>query len=170
MGAFVETLARFRPDLAVVAGLAEIDGDEELPPVAILPRSWLTTRSGGEATISGRFADVGDARSLATLRTALASRAIHHGLAEIDGAAIRLSAPRTFTQEVSRFVYEWRDAEGVFVGIRYLSRLGDRFVNWAIFEPASGVALTLESVTAHEIAADDVDLNEALGVLGLRFG
>ncbi len=170
VGAFVETLARFRPDLAVVAGLAEIDGDEELPPVAILPRSWLTTRSGGEATISGRFADVGDARSLATLRTALASRAIHHGLAEIDGAAIRLSAPRTFTQEVSRFVYEWRDAEGVFVGIRYLSRLGDRFVNWAIFEPALGVALTLESVTAHEIAADDVDLNEALGVLGLRFG
>jgi RES domain len=123
VGAFVETLARFRPDLAVVVGLAEIDGAEDAPPVGVVPRSWLTTRLSGEAIISGHFVDVGDARSLATLRVALASRAIHHGLAEIDGAAIRLRAPRAFTQEVSRFVYAWRDADGPFAGICYLSRL-----------------------------------------------
>lgn len=168
VGAFVETLARFRPDLAVVSGLAEIDGEDDGPPVGSVPRSWLTTRLSGEAITSGRFADVGDTVSLTTLRMALASRAIHHGLAEVDGAAIRLGAPRAFTQEVSRFVYAWKDAGGPFAGIRYLSRLGDKFVNWAIFEPLPLGESPLESVKAQVIAPDDVDLSEALHVLGLK--
>ena len=133
-----------------------------------MPRSWLTTRLSGEAIISGRLADVGDAMSLATLRTALASRAIHHGLAEVDGAAIRLGAPRAFTQAVSRFVYAWTDAGGPLAGIRYLSRLGDKFVNWAIFEPSPLGESPLDSVKAQVVAPDDADLTEALHVLGLN--
>jgi len=165
---FIETLARFRPDLAVVAGLAEIDGEDDGPPVGVVPQSWLTTRSSGEAIISGHFADVGDASSLATLRIGLASRAIHDGLAEIDGATIRLSAPRAFTQRVSRFVYEWGAADAPFAGIRYLSRFGDKFVNWAIFEPIPLAESPLDSVVSHVIAPDDADLSEALHVLGLK--
>lgn len=157
LGAFVETLSRFRPDLAVVAVLAEIDGEDDSPPA-------------GKAVASGRFADVGDAGSLATLREALAGRAIHYGVAEIDGAAIRLGAPRAFTQEVSRFVYEWRDANGPFAGIRYLSRLGDEFVNWAIFEPSSAVDSPLEQMEADVIEPHDGDLAEALRLLGLELG
>jgi hypothetical protein len=77
--------------------------------------------------------DVGDAGTLATLRSELAASAIHFGLDEIDAGTIRLNAPRAFTQTVSRFVYEQRDEQGSFAGIRYGSRLGDQFVNWAIF-------------------------------------
>jgi RES domain-containing protein len=95
-GAFLETLARFRPDLEVLAGLEQIEGEDESPPG--VPRARLDTRRIGEATVQGRFADIGDARSLATLRTALAASAIHYGLDEIDAATIRLSAPRAFTQ------------------------------------------------------------------------
>jgi hypothetical protein len=75
---FVETLARFRPDPAVVAGLAEISGDDEgaLPP-GHLPISWVTVRMVGTATVAGRFADIGHSQSLAYLQRAMTDRLIH---------------------------------------------------------------------------------------------
>jgi hypothetical protein len=90
-----------------------------------VPRTWLEARVLGEANVEGLFVDIGDTTSLATLRTVLAAGAIHHGLDEIDAATIRLRAPRAFTQQVSRYVYE----QGSFVGIRYRSRLGDDLLN-----------------------------------------
>jgi hypothetical protein len=71
IGAFLETLARFRPDLEVLAELEQIEGGDESPPT--LPRAWLDKRMLGGATVEGRFVDVGDAGSLATLRAALAA-------------------------------------------------------------------------------------------------
>ena len=134
VGAFVETLARFRPDLEVVAALARVEGDEDGPPVGVVPARWLAGRRVGRAGLSGRFVDVGDARSLATLRTDAAASAIHYGLSDIDASAIRLTARRGFTQEISRLVYASVNEGGPFAGIRYASRLGDQFTNWAIFE------------------------------------
>lgn len=168
VGAFVETLTRFRPDLEVIATLTEIEGEEEDLPQDVVPRRWLEGRLIGEAVVHGRFADVGDARSLATLRRELASRAIHYGLSDMDAAVIRLSAPRAFTQEVSRFVYEWRDAQGAFTGIRYGSRLGDQFLNWAIFEPPSEAKSPIGEADSDAIDPDDPDLAEALRLLGLK--
>jgi hypothetical protein len=165
VGAFLETLARFRPDLEVLAELDLIEGKDE--PPAVVPRMWLDKRLLGEATVEGRFVDVGDAASLATLRTALAASAIRYGLDEIDAATIRLRAPRAFTQQVSRFVYEQRDDRGAFAGIRYRSRLGDDVVNWAIFEPAPDAGSPFVATTSTAIEADDLDLHAALGVLGL---
>jgi hypothetical protein len=161
LGAFLETLARFRPDLEVFAELEQIDGAEEPPPALL--RSWLDNRLLGEATIAGDFVDIGDSTSLATLRTALAAVAIHHGLDDIDGATIRLRAPRAFTQQVSRFVYE----QGPFAGIRYSSRLGDDVVNWAIFEPGPGTHTPLVATEATSIDADDPDMRRALDLLGV---
>ncbi len=56
------------------AELEQIEGDDEPPPA--VPRPWLDKRMLGEATVEGRFVDVGDTGSLATLRTALAASAI----------------------------------------------------------------------------------------------
>jgi hypothetical protein len=168
VGAFVETLARFRPDLEVVAAIAEIDGDDAGVPPSVVSRRWLEGRLIGEAIARGKFAEVGDARSLATLRRELASRAIHYGLSDLDAAIIRLNAPRAFTQEVSRFVYESRTEEGSFSGIRYRSRFGDQFVNWAIFEPPPEAESPLSEASSHEIAPGDPDLGEALRLLGLE--
>ena len=161
LGAFLETLARFRPDLEVLAELDRIEGDDEPPPA--VPRTWLAGRLIGEASVDGRFVDVGDPASLATLRAALAASAIHHGLDEIDAATIRLRAPRAFTQQVSRYVYE----QGSFAGIRYRSRLGDDILNWAVFESAPGSDVTLVATSSAAIAADDPDLRTALELLGL---
>jgi RES domain-containing protein len=164
LGAFLETLARFRPDLEVLAELERIEGDDE--PLAGVPRTWLEGRLIGEATVEGRFVDVGDSASLATLRAALAASAIHHGLDEIDAATIRLRAPRAFTQQVSRFVYE----QGSFAGILYRSRLGDDVLNWAVFESAPDGHVPLVATTSAAIAADDADLRAALELLGLTLG
>lgn len=164
LGAFLETLARFRPDLEVLAELDRIEGEDE-PPAAVA-RSWVDARVIGEATVEGRFVDIGDTTSLATLRIALAARAIHHGLDEIDAATIRLQAPRAFTQEVSRYVYE----QGSFAGIGYRSRLGDELLNWAIFEPGADGRSPLADTSSARIEADDPDLRRALELLGLTLG
>jgi hypothetical protein len=131
-----------------------------------VPRTWLDGRLIGEATVEGLFVDVGDTASLATLRAALAAHAIHHGLDEIDAATIRLRAPRGFTQQVSRYVYE----QGSFAGLRYGSRLGDDVVNWAIFEPAAVGVSPLVAPTSTAIRVDDPGLRAALELLGLTLG
>lgn len=170
VGAFIETLARYRTDPAVVAEYAHIVVDDEdqddfptIPP-GVVPRDWFDTRLLGTAQHDGPFADVGHSTSLAHLRLALAPRLVHYGLDDLDASDLRRRAPRTFTREVSRYVFEHAVLEGdkAFVGIRYLSRLGDDIVNWAIFEASEP-----RDATAEEIARDDADLLEALATLDL---
>lgn len=167
-GALIETLSPFRPDLDVVAGLRDIEGDGELVAPGTIPREWFEQRLMGVAEIVGSYADIGAAGSLSLLRSRLADRGIHYGLSDIDAAAIRLVAPRSFTQEVSRFVYEYR-TEGVepLAGIRYQSRLDDGTSNWAIFESISDLPARLRAASAQPIQPDDPDVTRAAALLGL---
>jgi hypothetical protein len=171
LGAFVEVLARFRPDLHVVEALAQIeDPTSRARSPGELDASWLANRRIGVALVRGDFVDVGHSRSLARIRAALAPRVVHYGLDDLDAAAIRVSAPRGFTQEISRWVYDQSTAAGRrrFAGISYLSRLGDEFRNWAIFEPA-GIRLPVTGKPeARPIDRDDSDLRRALELLGVR--
>ena len=167
-GAFVETLARFRPDLAIVAALSEIDGTGDPIPAGTVPRGWFVHRLIGGADLLGAYVNIGAAESLAVLRARAAGRAIHYGLADIDAAAIR-GASRGFTQELSRLVYECQTARGEpFAGIRYSSRLDDASTNWAIFEPSGVSAPPFTFGGAHPIEEDDTDVQRAMAVLGLR--
>ena len=170
-GAFVETLARFRPDLEVVATLAAIAGADSEAPLAAgtVPREWIQRRRLGVAALGGRYASIGHARSLQFIRTALAAAAVRHHLAEIDAATIRLIAPRAFTQQISRLVYECLGDDGEpFAGIRYASRLGDEFENWALFEPTASGADPLRAPQVERITGDDPDLLRAAALLQLR--
>jgi hypothetical protein len=173
VGAFLETLARYRTDPALIAELEQIAVDEEdldafptIPP-GIVPSDWFATRSLGAARHSGTFADIGQSGSLAHLRRALASRLVHYGLDDLDAGALRLSTPRAFTQDISRhvFVHGTTDDGEPFAGIRYLSRLGDDIVNWAIFEGNDP-----DDPAAEAIDPDDPDLRAALETLGLVLG
>jgi hypothetical protein len=173
-GAFVEVLARFRPDPAVVRELEEIELEPEGEDDAgarpgQLPRAWLGARVVGRAAAEGAFAAVGTSRSLAYLRDRLADRALHYGLDEIDGAAIRVHAPRAFTQEVSRLTFECADGSGdpQFAGIAYRSRLGDEVENWAIFESPGGAG-PLHDATSEPVDPDDPELHAALALLGIE--
>jgi hypothetical protein len=163
-GALLETLARFRADLQLIAELADIDEDPDFPtaPPATVPEEWLQTRCVGTATADSlRFVDISHSRSLAHLRQALAARLVHHGLDDLDAGDIRKRTPRALTQEVSRYVFERPEA---FAGIRYLSRLGDELTNWGIFE-GSELDEIIESDEA--IDAGDPDFVFALDTLGL---
>jgi hypothetical protein len=172
-GAFLEVLARFRPDPAVVRELAEVEQEpgepDEGPGPGQIPRSWLAGRALGTALAYGSYAVVGAARSVAYLRDVLADRALHHGIDELDAGTIRAHAPRAFTQEVSRLVFECADADGrpQFAGIAYRSRLGDEIVNWAIFEPPTGED-RLREPRSHAIDPDDPDLFGVLELLGIE--
>jgi hypothetical protein len=163
LGCFLETLARFRPDPAVIAGLEAILGEEPLDAAGVVPRSWLSRRSIGAAGVAGDFANVGKARSIGWLRRRFAADVVEFGLADLDAAAIRLVAPRRLTQRMSRTIYECSDDyRRQFSGIVYLSRFGNEVQNWAIFEPGE---INVTDIT--EVRPSDTDLIAALSILGL---
>lgn len=158
LATFLGCLACFRPDIEVIAELEAIVGDEaddEPPPAGVVPTEWVEQRCVGKAALAGAYADVGHHESLTELRTALAARVVHYGLPDLDAAAVRLTAPRAFTQEVSRFVFD-QSAAGArrWNGISYLSKHGDDLQNWAIFEPATPYVIEVS-----EVGRDDPDLD-----------
>jgi hypothetical protein len=120
----------------------------------------------GTGLLVGTFVDIGHADSLAILHQALAARLVHHRIRELDGAAIRAQAPREFTQEVSRHIYERAlDGGAAFAGIHYQSRMGDNLHNWAIFERPG--ALAIRPGPSEQITELDADFLRALDLLGL---
>lgn len=172
LGALMEVLARFRPDPHILEAMKGIEDDEgtSFQPPGELDVGWLGRRCVGVAEVNAAFVDVGHSTSLATLRVALASRIVHHGLDDLDAAAVRLSAPRRFTQEISRYVYDRSTPDGQrqFSGIAYRSRLGDEFHNWAVFETPESSSPWSGEPEILPIEADDPDLRRALELHGVR--
>ena len=155
LGCFLETLARYRPDMALYAELQEIAGENDFIPPGIVPREWFQLRVMGLANAHGRFADIGASDWLATLRRKLAALLIQLGIPDFDTSVLQRSGPRHLTQHVSALVYD----EG-FDGLRYLSKYGHDIENWALFEPAN-----LTNAAARDIQADDPDLLRAFEIL-----
>jgi hypothetical protein len=157
LGCFLETLARFRPDLTLLADLAEIEGEDDFTPLATVPASWLVARLIGTANTEGEYADVYAPGWISLLRRELASTAVALGLYEIDAATLQAGRPRQLTQEASLVVFR-HGLDGIF----YSSRYGHSIENWAIFEP-----FPLRNTSATAIAAEDPDLQSALRLHGL---
>src|SRR5260370_11481570 len=89
LGCYLECLARFRPDPAVVGALAEIvENADELPATATagtLPGSWLATRRLGTAHFVGpAAAAIGTAHSLSVLNLASTESLITLHLMEFE--------------------------------------------------------------------------------------
>ena len=72
LGCFLETLARFRVDLKLVAELAEIAGDADHVPLGEVPIEWIDMRIMGVATADGDFADICSSEWISRLRISLA--------------------------------------------------------------------------------------------------
>jgi hypothetical protein len=156
---FVETLACFRLNIQLYADLNAIEGEDDYLPLGSVPATWSRTRCVGRANVGGIFADVLHSGWIAHLRVRLAGTCVRLGLPDLDAAALRMSAPRTFTQAVSRLIYD----AARYAGIRYVSKFGDDLENWAIFEPFS-----LQVYEGATIASDDADLLRALDLHKLR--
>lgn len=157
LGCYLETLARFRPDLTLLADLAEIEGEDDFTPLATVPASWLVARLIGTGNIDGEYADVYAPGWIALLRRELASTAVALGLSEIDASTLQAGRPRQLTQEASLIVFR-HGLDGIF----YRSRYGHSIENWAIFEP-----FPLRNTSSAAIDANDPDLQSALRIHGL---
>jgi hypothetical protein len=149
---FLETLARFRADLTLIAELNEIDGDDDYNPVGTVPLAWLKSRVIGSGHIEGRYAEIGVSHWIGLLRNRLARACLQMGVADLDAAALYQSAPRRLTQMVSREVYA-----RAFDGIVYRSKYGVDLENWAVFEP-----FQVADAGVHEIGAVDPDFTAAM--------
>jgi hypothetical protein len=104
VAAFAETLARFGPDLELVAELALIESDEDdaasLTP-GVVAREWLDARrSAARGTMARSSISVTRTRSL--IGAVLAERVLHYGFDDLDAGELRRRVPRAFTQEISR--------------------------------------------------------------------
>ena len=158
LACFIETLARFRPDLSLLAELDEIEGDNDFLPTGTLPREWLVGRMMGKATLNGIFADIYAAAWVSHLRRTLASEALRLGIRDIDLSALETAEPRRLTQLASRQAYRMN-----FAGVFYRSRYGHSLENWAIFEP-----FPLENPQSENLSENDPDFLEALRIHGIR--
>jgi hypothetical protein len=172
LGAFVDALARFRPDPLVTRELAEIDGEGEGVAPGCIDRSWCQARALGSITLRGSFADVGHPDSLDRIQRDLAGRLVHHGIGELDAQVIRHTAPRRLTQEISRYVFEQTTERGAraFDGISHLSRLGDDLRSWALFEPVTPAQVKMFVAEGRDVPfePDHPDFRHALDLLGIR--
>jgi hypothetical protein len=134
----------------------------------VLPRAWLAPRQAVTAVLSGQFVDVRAAVTIATLRRRFGHLAAGRGLADLDAAAIKSSAPRTLTQVISGWLY--RDLTPPVTGVCFASRFGDDLTLWALFEQP-GEDLTgsaaLTDPTTIDLTADSPDLVEAMSIHGL---
>ena len=84
---FVETLARFRPDLSLIEELREIEGDDDFLPIGEVPLNWCANRVIGTASSAGNYADVYGVEWIALLRRRLASVCLRLGYPDLDAAA-----------------------------------------------------------------------------------
>jgi hypothetical protein len=159
-GSYVETLARFRPDLHFYAELADIGGDIDHAIPGVVDRNWRERRRLGTATIDGKHEDVGTSDWLAAFRRHLAKEALAAGFEDFDAHALYATAPRSLTQHISRMVLD-----NGCDGIRYLSKFGLESECWAFFE----TRISIRDSEELEIKADDSELESAKKLHGLAF-
>jgi hypothetical protein len=160
-GAFGETLAGYRPDLA---GLASAGATPPARPS--VPASWRLARRLGTAVLdpSLRFADLAAAETAHALRGLLAPVALSLGLSDIDFGTL-IGPQRLFTQGAARAVYEQMDPSGqpLYAGLRYLSRLNPAWECWAVFVDR----LRHTVVRVEVIPPDHPGLYDAARILGV---
>jgi hypothetical protein len=158
LSCFLETLARYRPDLSLLTELKQIEGEDDFFALGCVPREWCDERLLGSASAEGTYADIYAAEWIAFLRQRLAGECLRLGLSDLDASVLQSHAPRRITQLASLQVRQRN-----FDGIYYRSRFGHDQENWALFEP-----FHISNTTSQQITGNDPDLAEALRILGLR--
>lgn len=178
LASYLEVLAKFRADPALDE-LDDIDVDETDEREAHtaggkgrLPRSWLTDRLRVEALFSGRYLDVADPNSLASLNRKFGRAAKNLGMdAGVDLSAIT-SGSRHLTQQISASFYTLAfDSHRSYLdGIQYPSRHGANLTLWALYERPAHRELTeiTRTETVTPTAATDPDFQQAMQIHGLK--
>ncbi len=169
-GAYGETIARYRTDFALLAGLDGIDDDEPPDPrlqPGVVPADYRLQRRLGKARLDARlrFVDIHAPETVQALRPVLAKVAHDLGLSDVDFSTI-MGPHREITRHAALHIYEQRDANGhpLYSGIRYLSRLNPGWELWALFADR----LIHTTAVPETIFPDDQGLVEAALLLGVN--
>ncbi len=160
LSCYLETLARFRADLSLLAELNEIEGENDFLLLGTVPHEWCDERLLGFAHADGDYADIYTSGWILLLRHRLAGAWVRLGVSDLDASVLQQHAPRRITQLAS---LEARRRN--FDGIYYRSRFGHDLENWALFEP-----FKISQEGAEGIAPDDATFLQALQMLGLSVG
>jgi len=112
LGCYLETLARFRVDLALYAELSGIAGEDDFMPLGHVPLSWVAPRKLGSAEHDGSFADLYGSEWIGLLRRELAADCMKLGIADLDASTLQRSIPRVLTQRASRIAFR-RGLDGI---------------------------------------------------------
>lgn len=158
LSCFIETLARFRPDLTLLMELQSIDGDNDFPNPGEIPAEWWPPRVLGSASAHGNYADIYGAQWIMHLRPKLASECLRLGIKDLDASVLQSAAPRRITQLAGRAAYELGLA-----GIYYRSRYGHDLENWALFEP-----FRIRDMNSTPLSKEHPDVRSAVEILGLK--
>jgi hypothetical protein len=164
LGAFLETLQKWRPSMEALAALESVTpgpGGQDAPnqEAGVIPADWHLNRRIGIVRVfpDQRWLDLREHETREELRTRLAAKLLEFGQDDFDlGDAF--GRDRRVSQAVSQFAHD-----NEFQGIAYTSRFDDNFDCWAIFEGAK-----FEGIDRVPIARDDPDLLEAARRFGLR--
>ena len=157
-GLLRETLAQFRPSLAVLARLQAVR-DANQPLLGQPSRATGIPGASGRLTLRPRQRWL-DLRALETredLRATFAPLLQDLGLQDFD-VSTALGPTRRLTQAIARWAYE-QD----YHGIVYTSRVHEPFACWAIFD----TALFHPTGPPEPIRRDDPDLRAIARVFGL---
>lgn len=157
--AFLETLARFRPSLDVLAALQAVENTDEPLPRPRVPTDWYSTRAIGRIRLATRqrWLDLRSFETREALRLELAQTLLDLGLEDLDLSGV-VGPERQLTQAIAQWAFDHGHA-----GLVYSSRFDAAHTCWAIPE-----GVTFDPVGLPEpILPDDPDLVWAARSFGL---
>jgi len=158
-GAFVETLAAFRPSVESLARLQDLAGRERPILMSTIPADWYQRRAVARLRLlPGQvWLDLRVPETRETLRAELATTLQALGLCDLDLSRV-LGHRRALTQAIARWAYE-----NGYSGLTYHSRLDHAHTLWAIFEGSAFEPVGLPD----PITSDDADLAATARLYGL---
>lgn len=158
--ALLESLARFRPSLDVLAALQAVENTNEPIPAPQVPAEWYHARAVGRLRLAThqQWLDLRSFETREALRSELAQTLLDLGLEDLDLSGV-VGPKRQLTQAIARWVYERK-----YRGIAYRSRFDATFTCWAIFEGAEFERVGL----SEHILPDDPDLASVARSFGLN--
>ena len=157
---YVEVLARFRPDYALLAELRAMDGEDDYQQIGIVPDEWFENRFIGTAEVQGNYADLYSPAWVSHLHSRLQPLCVELGLLDFDVSVLMQAAKRIITQRASGIVNDL----GAFAGISYASRHGLGLENWALFEFK---AIINPLIPVQRVSKNDPSLIQSLEILNL---
>jgi len=163
-GAFVETLAPFRPavaDLALAQRLPDGDPSDRMPPAGVIPATFFRRRIAAfRVETPGPWLDVRAPETHQALRSELAEPlvALGYGARFVWGDA--LGHDHRLTQIIARWAFDHR-----FQGLVYSSCHDAKLDCWALFDGAI-ISPVGESVA---IGVDDPDCRSVAALFQLTF-